>query len=181
MLRVEKIIDAVQKLTGHIAAGLTLLMVAMVAYNVVARYVFNTGVIALQELEWYFFSAAFLIGAGYVLKEDAHVRIDIFYANMSPKSRAVVNLIGCLLFLLPFCALMAYHSWKFADYSYSIAERSSDPGGLPETFIIKAAIPTSFIVLFLSGISVVLRSIRILQGDTTSSSTLAQDALKADL
>ncbi len=180
MLRVEKILNAIQKLAGHMAAGLTLLMAAVVAYNVVARYVFSTGSIALQELEWYFFSAAFLIGIGYVLREDAHVRIDIFYAKMSPRQRAIVDLLGTVLFLLPFCAFLVYHSWKFADYSYSIAERSSDPGGLPETFIIKAAIPAAFLVLFLAGVGLALRSIHALRGGPGNSTT-AHDALEAEL
>lgn len=157
MQRLVKILDAVQTAAGHAATVLTLLLTATVLYNVVMRYVFSVGSIAMQELEWYFFSAAFLLGAGFVLKEDGHVRIDILYARMSPRRRALVDLVGSALFLLPFSALMVYHSWSFAESSFSIGERSSDPGGLPFTFLIKAVIPLAFVVLFLAGTAMALR------------------------
>lgn len=167
MSRLEKFLNNVQTLAGHITAVLTLLMVALVFYNVITRYVFNTGFIALQELEWYLFSMAFLLGAGYVLKEDGHVRIDIFYAKFSRRTKAWVDIAGTTLFLLPFSALIVYHSWSFAEYSFSIGERSNDPGGLPLTFLIKAMIPVSFILLLLAGIGVIVRNVSILRGKDT--------------
>lgn len=164
MFLLEKFLDRIQTWTGHITAVLTLLMVALVCCNVIMRYAFSSGSIALQELEWYFFSAAFLLGAGYVLKEDSHVRIDIFYAKFPRRTQAWINIAGVVLFLLPFSALVLYHSWSFTEYSFSIGERSNDPGGLPMTFLIKAVIPLSFALLLLAGFGMILRNVRTLRG-----------------
>jgi TRAP-type mannitol/chloroaromatic compound transport system permease small subunit len=167
MSRLEKFLNSVQTFAGHTTAVLTLLMVCLVAYNVIMRYAFNTGSIALQEMEWYLFSAAFLLGAGYVLREEGHVRIDIFYAKFSRRTKAWVDIVGTILFLLPFSALVVYYSWSFTEYSFNIGERSNDPGGLPLTFIVKAMIPLSFILLLLAGISLILRNVTILRGKDT--------------
>lgn len=164
MQQLEKIIAIVQIWAGRISAICIVLMVVLVFYNVLMRYAFATGSIAMQELEWYFFSAAFLLGMGYVLQEDGHVRIDIFYSRFSPNGQAWVNIVGAVLFLLPFSALIAYHAMGFAEYSFGIAERSSDPGGLPFTFVIKAVIPLAFLLLFLAGIGFVLKNVLVLRG-----------------
>lgn len=170
MQQLEKILDTVQIWAGRASATCILLMTALVFYNVLTRYAFSTGSIAMQELEWYFFSAAFLLGMGYVLRENAHVRIDVFYARFSPKVQAWVNIVGCVAFLLPFSALLVYHSWHFTAYSLSIGERSSDPGGLPLTFIIKAVIPFAFVLLLLAGVGFVLHNIRIVRGTAHAAS-----------
>lgn len=175
MQQLEKIIDAVQIWAGRISAVCIALMVVLVFYNVLMRYAFNTGSLAMQELEWYFFSTAFLLAMGFVLREDGHVRIDIFYARFSQKAQAWVNIVGCGLFLLPFSALIAYHSAGFAEYSLSIGERSSDPGGLPFTFAIKAIIPIAFVLLFAAGVGFALKNILLLRGRT---STIAASAGK---
>jgi len=109
-------------------------------------------------LEWHLFAFIFLIGAAYALKHDRHVRVDVFYANFTEKQQAWVNLIGTLLFLIPFCIIIIYTSIRFAANAYAIQEGSPDPGGLPARYIVKAAIPIGFILLLLQACSLLIKS-----------------------
>lgn len=131
---------------------LLLLTIANVFIDVVLRYVFNNGSIALQEMEWHLFSVMFLLGIPYTLQQDAHVRIDIFYAKFSVKKQAWVNIIGFVIFILPISTLIAYNGFDFAYQSYVLNETSGDPGGLAYRFIIKSIIPLSFILVIISGL-----------------------------
>lgn len=93
----------------------------------------------------------FLLAISYTLQKDAHVRVDIFYANFSPKTQALVNITGFILFILPISLLITYYSIDFAYSAYAINEQSGDPGGLTQRFIIKGIIPLSFILVIISG------------------------------
>jgi TRAP-type mannitol/chloroaromatic compound transport system permease small subunit len=125
------------------------------------RYIFQSGSIAIQELEWHVFSLIFLLGAAYTLKHDDHVRLDLLYQSrfMNDYRRAWVNFLGCLFFLIPFCILVIVSSWQFIHLSYIHNEGSPDPGGLSYRWIIKSAIPLSFILLLLQGISYSIKSL----------------------
>ncbi|MFQ5469873.1 MAG: TRAP transporter small permease subunit [Gammaproteobacteria bacterium] len=124
------------------------------------RYLFQSGSVALQELEWHLFSLIFLLGAAYTLKHDEHVRVDVIYQGrlMNDKRRAWVNLVGGLFFLLPFCLLIITSSEPFVTNSFSMSEGSPDPGGLTHRFLLKAAIPLGFFLVALQGISSIIRS-----------------------
>ncbi len=135
----------------NITIGLLLLTIANVFVDVVLRYVFNAPSIAMQELEWHWFSAMFLLGISYTLQYDGHVRVDVFYDNFSPKTRAWINLIGFGLFILPISLLIIYYGFDFAYQSFLLDEKSGDPGGLSYRFIIKSFIPISFILVIISG------------------------------
>ncbi|MDC9715145.1 MAG: TRAP transporter small permease subunit [Gammaproteobacteria bacterium] len=135
----------------RLIVGLLLLTIFNVFIDVVLRYVFNASSIALQEMEWHLFSAMFLLAISYTLQKDAHVRVDIFYANFSPKTQALVNITGFILFILPISLLITYYSIDFAYSAYAINEQSGDPGGLTQRFIIKGIIPLSFILVIISG------------------------------
>ncbi|MBC8493164.1 MAG: TRAP transporter small permease subunit [bacterium] len=132
--------------------GLLLLTILNVFIDVVLRYAFNNSSIALQEMEWHLFSALFLLGISYTLQSDAHVRVDIFYANLLPKKQALINIIGFVIFILPISLLIVYYGLDFAYGAYTINEQSGDPGGLTHRFIIKSIIPISFILVIISGI-----------------------------
>ena len=132
--------------------GLLLLTIFNVFIDVVLRYAFNNSSIALQEMEWHLFSAMFLLGIAYTLQNDAHVRVDIFYAKFKPKKQALINIIGFVLFILPISLLIAYYGIDFTYNAYEISEQSGDPGGLTSRFIIKSIIPISFILVIISGI-----------------------------
>ena len=158
-------IDQISEWSGRAVAWLVLVLVLLVCYDVAMRYLFQSGSIALQELEWHLFAIIFLLGAAYTLKHDEHVRVDLLYSNrrFSDRHRAIVNLLGTLLLLIPFCLLIIYTSWDFVGNSFAMGEGSPDPGGLSHRFLIKAAIPLGFVMLLIQGIAEIARNIIILK------------------
>jgi len=144
---------------GRICAVLLLLLLVNVFYDVIMRYLFNNVSIGMQELEWHLYATIFLLGVAYTLGTNAHVRIDLFYDRLSQRGRAVVDILGTLLFLWPFCFLVAFYGIGFASEAYTLGEQSADPGGLPYRWVIKAMIPLSFICVLISSIGFMLRSL----------------------
>ncbi len=151
-------IDAINSAVGSIVAWAACLVVIVVFSDVVMRYAFNTSYVFIQELEWHLFSFIFLVGAGYTLLKDGHVRVDIFYQRMGPKGRAWINLIGVLVFLIPGCYLVITTSYKFAHNSFMTLEGSPDPGGIPYRFIVKFTIPVGYVLILLQGLALGIRS-----------------------
>jgi len=143
----------------------TALVVLVVFVDVVMRYAFNTSFVFTQELEWHLFAFIFLMGAGYTLLYDGHVRVDIFYQRLSPKAQAWINLIGVLLFLIPGCVMVIATSWSFVANSWAVMEGSPDPGGIPYRFLLKACIPAGFILLLLQGVSLWIKSLFTILGE----------------
>ena len=127
------------------------------------RYLFNSGSIAIQELEWHLFSIILLLGSAYTLKHDEHVRLDIFYSSklINDKVRIWFDVLGTLLILLPFCLLIIVSAWPFVTQAYIHNEISPDPGGLPARWLIKAVIPLGFFFLLIQGIAEVLKKLLI--------------------
>ena len=154
-------IDAFTEFSGKLVSWLVLLMVLLVSYDVTMRYAFNSGSVALQELEWHLFALVFLLGAAFTLKHDEHVRLDLFYQSRfcSDKLRTWINLLGSLFFLIPFCLLVIDSSWFFFLQSYNFNEGSPDPGGLPYRWLLKAAIPVGFSLLLLQAIAEAIRNL----------------------
>jgi TRAP-type mannitol/chloroaromatic compound transport system permease small subunit len=159
-----RFIDALNDRVGRGTAWLTTGMVLLTAYDSIMRYGFQRGSIALQELEWHLFGIVFLLGAGYTLKEDAHVRVDILYTRFGPRKRAWVNLLGAAVALLPFCALVIWSTRNFVWNSWNIREFSPDPGGLPARYVLKAMIPVGFFLVALQGVSEAIKSLAVLTG-----------------
>lgn len=157
-------IDAFNELIGRGVAWVTTLMVVVVFVDVVMRYLFNTSYVFTQEMEWHLFGFIFLMGAGYTLLHDGHVRVDIIYQRLTVKQRAWVNFIGCLVFLFPGCWLIISTSLDFVANSYAIMEGSPDPGGVPFRYILKSCIPAGFILVALQGVSLFLRSLLTITG-----------------
>lgn len=159
-------IDGVSEWSGRIVAWLVLTMVLVMVWDVGMRYLFQSGSIKLQELQWHLFALLFLLGAAYTLKHDGHVRVDVLLrsSRIGERGRALVDLFGTLLFLLPFCVLVISGSMPFVENSYRFGESSPDPGGLSHRYLIKAAIPLGFALLLLQGLAIVARSLRILLG-----------------
>lgn len=140
------------------------MVVVVVFVDVVMRYAFNTSFVFTQELEWHLFAFIFLMGAGYTLLKDGHVRVDIFYQSMSAKSQAWINLLGVLFFLVPGCVMIIATSLSFVSNSWSVMEGSPDPGGIPYRFLLKACIPAGFILVLLQGISLGIKSLLVIVG-----------------
>jgi TRAP-type mannitol/chloroaromatic compound transport system permease small subunit len=147
---------------GKLISWLATFMVIVVCYDVASRYIFNKSLVAVQELEWHLFGFLFLLGAAYTLKNNRHVRVDVFYDNMSEKKKAIIDFFGTIIFLIPFSLLVIYASKNFVIFSYNFHEGSPNPGGLPYRFILKSAIPVGFIMVVLQGISMLFRNFLIL-------------------
>jgi TRAP-type mannitol/chloroaromatic compound transport system permease small subunit len=144
---------------GRFVAWTTALVVVVVFVDVVMRYLVNTSYVFTQELEWHLFAFIFLIGAGYTLLKDGHVRVDIIYQRLTPKAQAWVNLVGVLFFLIPGCLMIIVTSMKFVQSSFAVMEGSPDPGGIPFRWVIKACIPLGFTLVLMQGISMGFKSI----------------------
>jgi TRAP-type mannitol/chloroaromatic compound transport system permease small subunit len=157
-------VDSMNERIGKVIAWLTLILVLIVCFDVVTRYVFQSSSVGVQEFEWHLFAVIFLMGGAYTLKHEKHVRVDIIYSRLSEKKQAVINLIGAGLFLIPFCLLIINSSIDFVWNSFIIGESSPDPGGLPARFILKAVLPIAFMFILLQGISLLFKSILILTG-----------------
>ncbi len=153
------------KFLGNITAILLLLMMFNILLNVILRYFFSYGSIAMQEMEWHLFSVMFLLGISYALQDEAHVRVDFIYDRFSNKRKALINIIGTILFLIPFALFIIYGSYEFVFDAYDVAEISENPGGLTHRWIIKAMIPLSFFILFLSGISYIFKNLQTIRGE----------------
>ena len=129
----------------------------LVFYDALMRYLFHAGSIALQELEWYFFDLTFLLSAGYALKHNKHVRVDIFYEKFSASTRALIDFLDNLVLILPFSGLILYYGSDFVWQSFAQNEASSDPGGLPCRWIIKAMILLFGLLLGLQAVSEMIK------------------------
>jgi len=125
---------------GKAVAWLTVVMVLLTFTIVVLRYGFNLGWIWLQESLTYLHVMVFSVAAAWTLQQDGHVRVDIFYARMTVKHRAMVNLLGSLLFLVPFCIFILIIAWPYVSYSWKLLETSREAGGLPLVFLLKSLI-----------------------------------------
>lgn len=157
-------IDRVNACVGRVVAWVTLGLVAVVFVDVVMRYLFRTSFVFTQELEWHLFAFVFLLGGGYTLLHDAHVRVDILYQRFGDRARAWVNLVGVLLFLTPGCLLVIITSWKFVIKAWAILEGSPDPGGIPLRFLVKGCIPVGFVLILLQGWSLGIQSLLQIAG-----------------
>ena len=168
---------------GNIASAMLLILVLIVAYNVIGRYAFSASSIGLEELSWHLYAAVFLLGIPFALKSGSHVRVDLFYEKLTPRNQALIDLIGGVVFLLPTCLVIIWSGWNFTAAAYGlgdlpdsftgffqqlvstgIGERSQDPGGLLNRWIIKGVIPLSFAFLLLASISFLLHRLNVFLG-----------------
>ncbi len=150
---------------GRLASWFTTALVLLVCFDVLRRFLINDTEAWIMELEWHLFAMIFLFGAGYALKHDRHVRVDLFYANFSSRDKAWVNLVGSLVFLLPWCIIVGVTSFQYAAGSFAIGEGSPDPGGLPARYIIKFAITIGVTLLGLQGLAVIAQSLLTIRGE----------------
>jgi TRAP-type mannitol/chloroaromatic compound transport system permease small subunit len=136
------------------------LLVVLVVFDATSRYLFSEGSTALQELEWHFFDVVILLSIAFTLRHNAHVRVDIFYDKFSEKTKALVNIITFLFFVLPLSFLIIYIGIGFVEMSYLQHEASSDPGGLQYRWIVKSLMPLAFVFLSLQAIKELLGDIQ---------------------
>lgn len=159
--KLEIYFDKIADYIGYLCSFLMIVMMLNIFYDVFMRYVFKNGSIAMQEMEWHLFSVIILLGTSYALKEDSHVRVDILYTHFSAKRKALVNIVGVFIFILPIALLIATGSLGFVQEAYNMHEISDAPGGLTHRWILKAFIPFSFWLLIVMSFGFVVKNINI--------------------
>lgn len=154
-------LDRFSAATGRIIAWLTLVMVLVTFLVVVMRYVFDAGFIWLQESITWMHAAVFMLGAAYTLEQDQHVRVDVFYRSMDPRRKAVVDIAGVLVLLLPLMLYCLWLSWDYVETSWRIRETSREAGGLSYPWIplMKSCLLAMPVLVGVQAVSLLLRSI----------------------
>ena len=166
MQAIIDLIDGLNERIGRAVSWLTLTMVLLQFVIVLLRYVFGTGWIAAQEAIVYMHAAVFLGLAGYALRHDGHVRVDIFYSGAGPRARAWVDLAGSLVLLLPMAIAIFCLAWPYVGRSWAVLEGSQEgQNGIPAVFLLKSFILVFAMLVGLQGIALALRSIAVLRGD----------------
>jgi len=165
--RVARGIDRLNGWVGHTIAWATVAMVLIGAFNAIARYSgrflgVNLSRNAFIELQWYLFSALFLLAGAWALREDAHVRVDVLFNRMSERTQAWVNLLGTALLLVPFCAVTLWAAWPAVRNSWVVREVSPDPGGLPR-WPLKLLILVCFALLLVQGVAEIIKQVERLR------------------
>ena len=160
------VIDRVTEITGRAISWLTMLMVALVVAVVVMRYFLEMGSIAMQESITYIHAMVFMMGIAFTLKRGGHVRVDIFYRAFSVRKKALVDLLGGVLFLCPVALLVLAASWDYVVASWAIAETSAENNGLPFIYLLKTLMLIMPSTLLLQGIAETLKSVLTLAGQT---------------
>ena len=158
LARFVAFVDALTDRIGRALAWITVLLVLLVAADVLLRYAFAASPVWLRELQWQVFALLFLGAGAYTLRHDQHVRVDLFYTRFAPADRARVNFWGTLLFLLPWCGVLAWFAYDYAYTAWLVREGSPDPGGLPGWYLVKATIPLGMGLLFLQGLAELVRT-----------------------
>lgn len=151
---------SIDRLLIRVGNGLSyiwLLLLLIIVFNVLLRYVFSEGRIELEELQWHLYSFGFLLGLGFAYQADAHIRVDVLHERMQPRTQAWIELYGILLFLMPFISLVLIFSMPFVASSWALGEISPSPGGLPLRWLIKAMLPVGFFMLALAVLSRLIR------------------------
>ncbi|MFN2309081.1 MAG: TRAP transporter small permease subunit [Gammaproteobacteria bacterium] len=164
LARLARLLSTLSEWTGRGVAWLTLLMVLLTFGIVVLRYGFGIGSIAAQEAVGFLHALVFLLGAAYTLKHDGHVRVDIFYRDMSARRRAWVDLFGALFLLAPVCLLILWVSWDYVAAAWALREGSRETGGLPGVYLLKTAIPLMAVLVLLQGLAQAAHALLTLAG-----------------
>ncbi len=162
-----RIADGIERLNaaaGRLASWCCLFVVGAEFAVVVLRYMFGIGSIAGQESVQYAELALFMLAAAWTLQTGGHVRVDIFYQSATPRARAVIDIVGALVFLLPFVIVLALVSFPYAEHSWMILERSREASGLPFIYLLKTLIPLFAVLLGLQGVAQIIRALIVLTG-----------------
>jgi TRAP-type mannitol/chloroaromatic compound transport system permease small subunit len=152
--RIDRLVAGI----GHVAAWLILVVVLLQFALVVARYVFGLGSIWLSETVIYAHAAVFMLAAAWTLRGEGHVRVDIFYGEASARTKALIDLLGAILLLLPFMLVLLWLSVPYAQRSWEVLERSQEASGLPLVFVLKTLIPVFALLMALQGVAQAIRA-----------------------
>ena len=161
LLALARLIDALTERVGRVVIWLVLVATLISAGNAIARYLLGESSNAWLEIQWYLFGAIFLLAAGYTLKHNGHVRVDVFYGRLGPRGQAWIDLLGGLFFLLPMAVLLAWLAWPVFMDAWTTHEMSPDAGGLIR-WPVKLLLPVGFALLALQGVAEVIKRLGVL-------------------
>src|SRR5262245_26206923 len=150
----DVVIDRIGRITGWCSLAIVLVM----AYNVLLRYFFRTGSVAMQELEWHLMAPICMLGLSYAILKDGHVQVDILYGRFPERLQRIIQLVSAVLVVLVIAILLKL-SIPYVLQSYNIGEKSPDPGGLTHRWILKAMLPIGFALLLVQSIAAMLRAL----------------------
>ena len=159
LFRIQEFLARIVTGVGKISAWLSIPLMVVIIFDVVTRRFLVLGSTKLQEGEWHLHAVLFLLCIGFTYIEDAHVRIDLLRERMSSRTKDWVELIGCIIFVIPYCLIVTYFAEDFVERSWAVGEASDSATGLPYRWAIKAFLPIGLFVLLLSGITILLRKI----------------------
>ena len=165
LLQLSKSIDNINEWVGSKASWITVVLVLIMCIDVFNRKVLNFSENWILELEWYLFGILFLLGFAYTWKDDKHVRVDLFYDNYSDRRKGLINFLGTLIFVIPWCLVVIKTSWDYGMNSWSFREGSPNHNGLPARYLIKFMITIGFTLLLLQAISILIKSYLQMKGD----------------
>ncbi len=166
--RLSSAIDRLVGLIGEAFSWLWLVLLAVIIGNVILRYVFSQGMIELEELQWYLYAAAWLVGLSYTFIYDGHVRVDVVHDRLSLRGRMWLEFLGLTLLFLPFVVFVVYYAIPFVELSWRTGETSTSANGLPARWLIKGCLLFSFGLLFLVGLARLLRVLATLRHGSAS-------------
>ncbi|MCV6639118.1 TRAP transporter small permease subunit [Candidatus Albibeggiatoa sp. nov. NOAA] len=138
---------------GHFVAWINVVLVAVILIQVIMRYGFNKAMVPLEELIWHFYAIGFMFGLSYAITTDSHIRVDIVHMNLPKRLQHFFEIVGILIFLLPFLVIIFHHSLEWVMESYRVGESSTSATGLSNRWIIKSVIPLSFFLMFVAAIA----------------------------
>jgi TRAP-type mannitol/chloroaromatic compound transport system permease small subunit len=164
LAKVATTIDKLNTRIGRTIAWLALFMILVQFVVVVMRYVFGIGSIFMQESIIYMHGLMFMIGAGFTLLNDGHVRVDIFYGDAQPRTKALINLLGSILFLIPFCIIVFWVSYPYVANAWAVFEGSPETSGIQAVFLLKSVILVFCVLMALQGVSLAIHSLFVLKG-----------------
>ncbi|MBF0392287.1 MAG: TRAP transporter small permease subunit [Alphaproteobacteria bacterium] len=160
--RISDAIDSAIRRIGEASSWLWMILMLVIVVNVAARYLFGAGSVMMEELQWHIYGVTFLIGLAYCTATDRHVRIDVLHERWRPRTKAWVEFVGIMTFLLPFALSVLIDSVPFVLRSIELHEISDSPGGLSHRWIIKSAITLGFALLSLAAFSRLTRCTALL-------------------
>lgn len=156
-------VDKLVAMIGDAFSWLWLVLLVVIIGNVILRYVFSQGMIELEELQWYLYAAAWLVGLSYTFVHDGHVRVDVVHENLAFRARMWIELAGLVVLFIPFVLFVLYHSFPFVQLSWATGETSTSANGLGARWLVKGALTFSFGLLMMVGVSRLLRVILTLK------------------
>lgn len=174
IFRTSNILDRIVSRVGIVAAWFSILLIIIIVFDVVTRRFLVLGSTKLQELEWHLHAMLFFLCIGWAYIKNAHVRIELVHERLSRRAQHWIELLGCLFFFIPYCLIVLFHGVDWWERSWSIGEVSDSATGLPYRWVIKAALPIGFILIFLGGVTVLLRKVVQLFGPTDLADAVSQ-------